>query len=178
MQGQVRRKYNTKEKILLPEAEFLDEIPKVLRVFLLAIHSYLPWDFYFFNLTQPLKSVCSSITIRCKGERKNLDIKTIPLFYGLRNPCTETEAEAGPKPWVLQHFQLIKKSKTFSKHLFFKAIRNKQCHLGFCLVSFLAVWREGTTAASNKCTIVKNTPWFLYFACMVLHERKKWSVSN
>ncbi len=41
LQGQVPRKYYTKEKILLPEAEFLDEIQtKVLRVFLLAIHSY------------------------------------------------------------------------------------------------------------------------------------------
>ncbi len=43
VQGQVRSKYNTKEKIVLPVAEFLDEIQtKVLRVFLLAIHSYLP----------------------------------------------------------------------------------------------------------------------------------------
>jgi hypothetical protein len=37
-----------------PEAKFLYEIPtKVLRVFLLAIHSHL-YSFYFFKLTQPL----------------------------------------------------------------------------------------------------------------------------
>jgi hypothetical protein len=27
---------------------------KVLRVFVLVIHSHLPWDFYFFKLTQTL----------------------------------------------------------------------------------------------------------------------------
>ncbi len=40
---------------LRTKAEFLDEIQtEVLRVFLLALHSHLPWDFYFFKLTQPL----------------------------------------------------------------------------------------------------------------------------
>ncbi len=42
-------------KVLTTEAEFLDEIlTKVLRFFLLAIHSHLRWDLYFFKLTQPL----------------------------------------------------------------------------------------------------------------------------
>jgi hypothetical protein len=46
-------------KLSTPEAEVLDEIhTKILRVFLLAIHSHLYsfalGDFYFFKLTQPL----------------------------------------------------------------------------------------------------------------------------
>jgi hypothetical protein len=46
-------------KFTSPEAALFDEIQtKVLRVLLLAIHSScytaLPWDFYFFQLTQPV----------------------------------------------------------------------------------------------------------------------------
>ncbi len=54
------------------ENEVLEKIPtKVLRVFLLAIHSY----FYFFSfalrfLFFQIVSTCSSVTVYGKGERK------------------------------------------------------------------------------------------------------------
>ncbi len=57
-----------------PEAEFLDEIQtKVLRVFLLAIHSHL-YSFalrFMFLRTHPTSyRFYSSFTIHCKGERR------------------------------------------------------------------------------------------------------------
>jgi hypothetical protein len=56
------------------KAVFLDEIQtKVLRVFLLAIHSHLyifPWDFYFLKTHETSYSFCSSVTVHCKGERR------------------------------------------------------------------------------------------------------------
>jgi hypothetical protein len=57
------------------EAEFLDEIQtKILRVFLLAIHSHLysfALRFYFFKLTQPLTvSTIQLLYVHCKGERR------------------------------------------------------------------------------------------------------------
>jgi hypothetical protein len=61
-----------------PEAEFLDEIQtKVLRVFLLAIHSHLygfALDFYFFKLTQPL--TVSMYNAKDKGEKPDSKLYT------------------------------------------------------------------------------------------------------
>jgi hypothetical protein len=61
----------------------LDEIQtKVLRVFLLVIHSHLysfSWYFHFFKPTQPL-----TVFLKEKGGRP--DRKPYPLPYGLRNP--------------------------------------------------------------------------------------------
>ncbi len=61
-----------------------------LRVFLLVIHSYststaLPWDFYFFKLTQPLKLL--------KEDRGKPDRKPYPLPYGLWNPYRNLKSE-------------------------------------------------------------------------------------
>jgi hypothetical protein len=72
-----------------PEAEFLDEIQtKFLRVFLLIIHSRtgLPWDFYFYKLTQPL-----TVSVKEKGGKP--DRKLYPLPYGLRNPYINLKFE-------------------------------------------------------------------------------------
>jgi hypothetical protein len=56
---------------LITEPEFSDEIQtKVLRVFLLAIHSHVhSFAFYVFKLTQPLTYFFSSVILPCKGER-------------------------------------------------------------------------------------------------------------
>ncbi len=48
-----------------PQVEFLEIQTKVLRIFLLDIHNHLyspAWDFYFFNLTQPL-----TVSVKEKG---------------------------------------------------------------------------------------------------------------
>ncbi len=38
----------------------------------------LPWDFYFFKLTQPLMYFYGSVTVHCKGERTKTDRKPYP----------------------------------------------------------------------------------------------------
>ncbi len=86
-----------------PEAEFLDEIQtKVLRVFL-STSTTLPWDLYFFKLTQHLKVATVQLTVHCKGERRKTWYNHILLPYGLRNLyrnlwqlsrlCTETSTK-------------------------------------------------------------------------------------
>ncbi len=45
----------------------------------------LPWDLYFFKVTQPL-TVCTCITVHCKGERRKTLQKPHTLPYDLRNP--------------------------------------------------------------------------------------------
>jgi hypothetical protein len=77
----------------------------------------LPWDFYFFKLTQPimysfkltqpLMCFYSSVTVHCKGERRKTWKKTIPLFLRfkkyiqkhqvrqLSRLCPETSAKVG-----------------------------------------------------------------------------------
>jgi hypothetical protein len=73
-----------------PEADFLDEIQtKVYRVFLLAFLftcTALPWNFYFYKLTQPLtvSTVQLLYTVKEKGGKP--DRKPYPRPYGLRNP--------------------------------------------------------------------------------------------
>jgi hypothetical protein len=78
-------------------AEFLEEIQtKVLKVFLLAIHSHLysfPLRFLFFKLTQPLtvSTVQLLYTVKEKGGKP--DRKPCPLPYGLRNPYRGLKSE-------------------------------------------------------------------------------------
>ncbi len=60
---------------VFPEVEFLDEIQtKVLRVFLFAFtvtSTALPWDFYFFKLTQTL-TVSTSVLYGIISERRSV----------------------------------------------------------------------------------------------------------
>ncbi len=67
---------------LNPEAESLDEIQaKVLRVFLLAIHSHLfsfALRFLFLQNRTTSYSFYSSVTVLCKGERRKTWQKAIP----------------------------------------------------------------------------------------------------
>ncbi len=67
----------------IPEAAFLHKIyTKVLRVFLLAIHSHLysfALRFIFLQTHATSYSFYSSVTVHCKGERKNPDRKPNPL---------------------------------------------------------------------------------------------------
>jgi hypothetical protein len=66
------------------EAEFLDEIQtKVLRVFLLVIHSSHLYSFALRFLFLPTHATSYSF---CKGERRKPDRKPHPLPFGLRNP--------------------------------------------------------------------------------------------
>jgi hypothetical protein len=73
------------------EAECLDEIKtKVLRVFLLAIHSHL-YSFalrflYLQTNTQPL-------TVSVTEKEGKPDRKLYPLPYGLRNPYRDLKSE-------------------------------------------------------------------------------------
>ncbi len=74
---------------------------KVLRVFLLVIHSHLykstalPWDFYFFKVTQPLTvSTLNYCTLKWRKE-ETLTEKQHTLPYGLRNPYRN------PQVWEL-----------------------------------------------------------------------------
>jgi hypothetical protein len=80
----------------LTEAEFLDAIQtKVLKVFLLAIHSHL-YSFALRFLFLQTHATCyifySSVlyTIKEKGGKSNT--KPYPLPFGLRNPYTETSS--------------------------------------------------------------------------------------
>ncbi len=67
---------------ILCEAEFSDEIQsKVLRVFLLAIHSHIysfALRFLFLQTHATSYSYYSSVTVHCKGERRKTWQKTIP----------------------------------------------------------------------------------------------------
>ncbi len=83
-------------------AEFLDEIQtKVLGVFLLAIHGHLhsfALRFLFLQTHATSYSFYSSVTIRCKGERRinwekttppavfRIQIHRIHMFFGLPDP--------------------------------------------------------------------------------------------
>ena len=73
-----------------PVAEFLVEIQtKVLRVFLLVIHSHLysfPLRFLFLQTHETSYSFC-------KGEGGKPDRKPYPLPYGLRNPYRNLKFE-------------------------------------------------------------------------------------
>jgi hypothetical protein len=76
----------------------LDEIrTKVLRVFLIAIHSHLySFAFHFFKLTQPLTiSTVHRVQLlyTVKETRGKPDRKPYPLFYGLRNPYSNLKSE-------------------------------------------------------------------------------------
>jgi hypothetical protein len=77
-------------KTMQPMAKFWDEIQtKVLRVFLLVIHSYLysfAKDLFFVKLTQPL-----TVSVKEKGGKP--DRKPHPLPYGLRNPYINLKSE-------------------------------------------------------------------------------------
>ncbi len=85
VQGEISVQFYSKT-----EAEFLEEIhSKVLRVFLLAIHSHsiaLPWDFCFFKLTQPLTVSQLQLLYNVKEKAGKSDRKPNPIPYGLRNP--------------------------------------------------------------------------------------------
>jgi hypothetical protein len=80
------------------EAEFYDEIQtKVLRVFLLAIHSHpsiaWPWDSNFFKLTQPLTVSTIQLLYTVKEKGGKPDRKPYPLPFGLRNPYRNLKFE-------------------------------------------------------------------------------------
>jgi hypothetical protein len=82
-------KQNILDEGYLTEAEFLYKIQtKFFRVFILAtIHSLLyctalPWDLYFFKLTQPLKVSIFYLLYTMKEK----DRKPYPRPFGLRNP--------------------------------------------------------------------------------------------
>ncbi len=68
------------------ETEFLDEIQsKVVSLLFTVTCTALPWDFYFFKLTQPLtvSRVQFLCTVKKKGRKP--DRKPDPLPYGLIN---------------------------------------------------------------------------------------------
>ncbi len=94
------------KKLAQPDAEFLDEIQtKVLRVFLLSIHSHLyslPWDLYFlkptqpltyfFKRTQPLMYFYSKATVHCKGKKEENLIENHSSFPMVSATHTETSS--------------------------------------------------------------------------------------
>jgi hypothetical protein len=79
------------------EAKFLDKIQtKVLRVFLLAIHSHiysLALRFLFLQTHATSYIFYSSVTVHCKGKRGKPDRKTNPLSFGLRNLYRNLKSE-------------------------------------------------------------------------------------
>jgi hypothetical protein len=80
-----------------PEAEFLDEIqtkPSEFSSLLFTVASTaLPWDFYFFKLTQPLtfSTVQLLYTVKEKGGKP--ERKSYPVPFGLRNPYRNLKSE-------------------------------------------------------------------------------------
>jgi hypothetical protein len=84
------------------EPECLDEIQiKVLRVFLLAIHSQLysfAFRFFIFKLTQPLtvSRVQLLYTVKEKGVKPVKKPYPLPYGYGLRNPYRNLKSENSP----------------------------------------------------------------------------------
>jgi hypothetical protein len=80
---------STEYIVIVSNFKHTPEAEKVLRVFLLVIHSHLyalPWDFYFFKLTQPLK-------VSVKEKAGKPEIKLYPLPYGFRNPYRNLKSE-------------------------------------------------------------------------------------
>jgi hypothetical protein len=73
------------------EAEFLDEIQtKVLRVFLLVIHSHL----YSFALKfKFLQTLTQPLTVSVKEKGRKPDRKPYPLLYGVRIPYRDLKSE-------------------------------------------------------------------------------------
>ncbi len=59
-------------KVKIPEAEFLDEIQAKTSVLLIVTFTAVPWDFYFFKLTQHL-----TVSVKKKGGKP--DRKPYPL---------------------------------------------------------------------------------------------------
>ncbi len=53
----------------------------------------LPWDFYFFKLTQPL-TVQLGYTVKKQGRKP--DRKSFPLSYSFRNPYRNLKSENSP----------------------------------------------------------------------------------
>ncbi len=97
------------------EVKFLDEIQtKVLRVFLLAIHSHLytalPWDFYSSSNSHNLLQFLQFITAQCKGERKKtwwlkLDFVKEVLVRPVGSSATLTSSQ--PIMWRVQVLQYL-----------------------------------------------------------------------
>ncbi len=83
-------------ELKFPEAEILDEIEtKILRVFLLAIHSHLfsfALRFLFLQTQASTYSLYSSFTVYCKKRGKS-DRKPYTFPYGLRNSYRNLKAE-------------------------------------------------------------------------------------
>jgi hypothetical protein len=74
--GETRGYSNT----VYQRGEFLDEIhTKVLRVFLLAIHSHLQRFAFFFKLTQPLKVSAVQLLYTVKEKEENMIEKHTPF---------------------------------------------------------------------------------------------------
>jgi hypothetical protein len=88
--GWVKLSFLIPLKAVKPEAKFLDEIrTKVLRVFLLVIHSHL----YSFALRFLFLQIHATSYSFCKRERRKTDRKPYPLPYGLRNPYRNLKSE-------------------------------------------------------------------------------------
>ncbi len=79
---------NTVHQQACPEAEFLEEIQtKVLRVFLLAIHSHFysfALRFLFLQIHATSYSFYSLVTVHCEGERRKTWEKTLPPSLSLK----------------------------------------------------------------------------------------------
>ncbi len=74
-----------------------------------VISTALPWDFYFFKLTQPLRlSYCTVYTVNEKRGKPNR--KPYPLPYGLRNPYKNLKSENS-----LDYTQKPQRNCTFMK---------------------------------------------------------------
>jgi hypothetical protein len=108
MQGKLLQKIgkNLLLKTEKTEAEYLDEIQtKVLRfssLLFTVTFTALPWDLYFFKITQPhiVSTVQLLYTVKEKGGKP--DRKPHPLRYGLGNPYknikTENSQDYAQKP--------------------------------------------------------------------------------
>ncbi len=53
----------------------------------------LPWDFYFFKLTQPLTVSTVQLLCTVKEKREKPDRKPYPLTYGIRNTYRNVKSE-------------------------------------------------------------------------------------
>jgi hypothetical protein len=104
------------------EAEFLDEIQtKVLRVFLLVIHSHLynfALRFLFLQTHTTSYSFYSSVTLH----------GTIPLPYGLRNPYRKSKSANSQ-----DYAQKPQQNRTFMNSASIYTIESSQPHPGECI---------------------------------------------
>ncbi len=119
------------------KAKFLDEIQtKVLSIFLLATHSCLyslalPWNLYFFKLTQTSYSFSSSVPVHCKGKRndENLIENHTTLPYGLRNPYRNLKSENSQDYCLSRNLNEIVRSWIRLQDIKIQLVHKKPCEL-------------------------------------------------